>query len=242
MFSITAPGPVKLPVEEKPAPVSAPIASTTTARPYSNKRNSFHSTTTADGESVYESAQEDGQGQGEDEDSSSDEEHDDSKYKVYENDRSVQAGMNAGPPAIERIPSDRRDEDSGDESDGTAQGAPAAEDSEQPQLAKRKSVRMDVPDSPAVTAPPPITPATRHDYSTEDRAPSPEPTKPDSAPWSSRIGQADVDSEDERDPEYMNARRGLKKNTGKWEATKDAVSPKRSKSTRSKNGSVRSRA
>jgi len=40
----------------------------------------------------------------------------------------------------------------------------------------------------------------------------------------------------------MNARRGLKKNTGKWEATKDAVSPKRSKSTRSKNGSVRSRA
>jgi hypothetical protein len=242
MFSVTAPGPVKLPVEEKPAPVSAPMVNNTTARPYSNKRNSFHSTTTADGESVYESAQEDGQGQEEDEDSSSDEEHDDSKYKVYENDRSVQAGMNVGPPAIERIPSDRRDEDSGDESDGTAQGVPAAEESEQPQLAKRKSVRMNVPDSPAVTAPPPVTPATGHDYSTEDRAPSPEPTKPDSAPWSSRIGQADVDSEDERDPEYMNARRGLKKNTGKWEAIKDAASPKRSKSTRSKNGSVKGRA
>jgi hypothetical protein len=241
MFSITAPGPVKLPAEEKPAPVSAPMVSQATARPYSKQRNSFHSTTTADGESVYESAQEDGER--EDEDSSSDEEHDDSKYKVYENDRSVQAGMNAGPPAIERIPSDRRDEDSGDESDHTAQGEPVADDSsiDQPQLAKRKSVRMNVPDSPAVTAPPPVTGTTGHDYSAIDRAPSPEPTKPDSAPWSSRIGQADVDSEDERDPEYMSARKGLKKNTGKWEAVKSAASPKRTKSTRSKNGSVKGR-
>ena len=241
MFSISAPGPVKLPVEEKPAPVSAPMASDNTARPYTKQRNSFHSMTTADGESVYESAQEDGER--EDEESSSDEEHDDSKYKVYENDRSVQAGMNAGPPAIERIPSDRRDEDSGDESDHTAQGDQAGDDSsvDRPQLAKRKSVRMNVPDSPAVTAPPPITGQTGHDYSTEGRAPSPEPTKPDSAPWSSRIGQADIDSEDERDPDYMIARKGLKKNTGKWEAVKNATaSPKRTKSVKSKNGSVKS--
>lgn len=196
--------------------------------------------TTADGESIYESAQEDGNDH-EDEDSSSDEEHDDSKYQVYENDRSVQAGMNVGPPAIERIPSDRRDEDSGDESDHTATGAKDDSSIDQPRLTKRKSVRMNVPDSPAVQAPPPVTnPNVGHDYSTEDRAPSPETTRPDSAAWSSRIGQADVDSEDERDPEYMNARKGLKKNTGKWETAKAIASPKRNKSVRSNKGSVKS--
>jgi hypothetical protein len=204
--------------------------------------------TTADGESVYESAEEGGNDQ--EDDSSSDEEHDESKYKVYENDRNVQAGMNVGPPAIERIPSDRRDdEDSGDESDDTATGAGAQVDdsADTPQLAKRKSVRMNVPDSPAVTAPPPVTdPSIGHDYSTEDRAASPEPERerPGSAAWSSRIGQADVDSEEERDPQYMDARKGLKKNTGQWENVKAAVSPKRSKSVKSsasKSGSVKGR-
>jgi hypothetical protein len=250
MFSVTAPGPVKLPEEEKPAP--APVSVPMNTRPGSNKRNSFHSTTTADGESVYESAEEGGANDHED-DSSSDEEHDDSKYQVYENDRSVQAGMNVGPPEIHRIPSDRHqdEQDSGDESDDTATGAQAAGEAPRAasSLSKRKSVRMDVPDSPSVTAPPPITdPSTGHDYSTEDRAASPdgERERPGSEAWSSRIGQADVDSEDERDAEYMNARKGLKKNTGKWEAVKDnvkvAASPKRSKSvksTTSKSGSVK---
>jgi hypothetical protein len=100
---------------------------------------------------------------------------------------------------------------------------------------------MNIPDSPAVTAPPPVTGTTGHDYSTEDRAPSPEPTRPDSAAWSSRIGQADVDSEDEHDPAYLNARRGLKKNTGKWEAVGNAISPKKKsvKKAGSKSGSVK---
>ena len=257
MFSISAPGPVQLPAEAKPAPgpISVPMgpsfnSESTQSRPTgSGKRNSFTSATTADGESVYESAEEGGNGHDEDEDSSSEEEHDESKYKIYENDRSVEAGRNVGPPAVERIPSqDNGEYDSGEESDHTATGAAGNDDSsidQQPQLAKRKSVRMNVPESPAVTAPPPVTQEGGHDYSTEDRVPSPERQRPDSAAWSSRIGQADPESEeDERDPEYTSARKELKKNTGKWEAVKAAASsPKKKKSIKGSKsgGSVKSR-
>lgn len=208
--------------------------------------------TTADGESIYESA-DDGEGDdvapdARDAESSSSEEEDESRYQVYENDRSVEAGRNVGPPAVERIPSHDRRDDSGDESDDTAMGAAAqaeGDDSsiEAPKLQKRKSVRMNIPDSPAVTAPPPVTGTDgRLDYSTEDRAPSPEPQRPDSGAWSSRIGQADPDSEEERDPEYNSARKGLMRNPGKWESVKAAASPKRKKSVKgSKSGSVKSR-
>lgn len=253
MFSITAPGPVQLPPEEKPAPAPAaiapPISNEPAPRPGGNKRNSYHSMTTADGESVYESA-EDGEGENEarDNESSSSEEEDESKYQVYENDRSVEAGRNVGPPAVERIPSNDQHDDSGDESDDTAMGtgAQANDDSSidlAPKLSKRKSVRMNVPDSPAVQAPPPVTDRDGGlDYSTEDRVPSPEPQRADSAAWSSRIGQADPDSEEERDADYTTARRGLMKNTGKWESVKSAASPKRKKSVKgSKAGSVKSR-
>lgn len=256
MFSISAPGPVQLPAEEKPAPAPAPAATPAAqpelaARPGGNKRNSYHSMTT-DGESIYESAEEGGNEQ-EEEDSSSEEE-DISKYQVYENDRSVEAGRNAGPPRVERIPSHEYDDDSGDETDNTATGGTGARAGEarddssvdMPRLVKRKSVRMNVPESPTVHAPPPVTDQNdqRLDYSTEDRAPSPEPQRPDSGAWSSRIGQADIDSEEERDAEYNSARKGLMKNTGKWEAVKQAAtaSPKRKKSVKSsKAGSVRSR-
>lgn len=256
LFSVTAPGPVELPVEEKPAPAPAPAPVPQpdfAPRPGGNKRNSFHSMTT-DGESIYESAEEGGGNEQEEEDSSSEEE-DESRYQVYENDRSVEAGRNVGPPRVERIPSHEYDNDSGDETDNTATGARAGaaggnagDDSsiDMPQLVKRKSVRMNVPESPTVQAPPPVTDQhdSRLDYSTEDRAPSPEPQRPDSGAWSSRIGQADIDSEEERDAEYNSARKGLMKNTGKWEAVKQAAtaSPKRKKSVKSsKGGSVKSR-
>ncbi|WVF67302.1 hypothetical protein IAT40_002053 [Kwoniella sp. CBS 6097] len=137
-------------------------------------------------------------------------------------------------------------------------------------VARRKSVRMAVPDSPVVEkAPEPLTTSTHsHSYqpttlnndNTEelDRAASPEPDANHERvheQWSTRIGRMrdDTSDEDDIDPEYRKARRGLAKIDKKWEALSEKEKQrnaqagagaggklKKSNSTKSK-GSVKSR-
>ncbi|OCF43710.1 hypothetical protein I317_02463 [Kwoniella heveanensis CBS 569] len=285
MFSISAPGPVQLtPEKEEKEEALVP--------PPNNKRNSFHSMTSGDGNSIYESAIED-EG-GDDDEGGSSEDEDEQGYKVVENEKVARAGEIATGYG----------QDGGNESDASddtvdgrtqagagarasaatptpAQGmnhnsgrAPAPAPIEVPRppssvggstIARRKSVRMAVPDSPVVEkAPEPITTSTHsHSYqpttlSTDelDRAASPEPDENAERvheQWSTRIGRMrdDTSDEDDIDPEYRKARRGLAKIDKKWEALSEKEKQKhaqsgaggklkKSNSTRSK-GSVKSR-
>lgn len=255
--SPTVPPPAAAKPKTAPAPVMA-------------KRNSYQSMTT-DGESVYESAAEDA-GDDEDEtpapraqpaaqqqpqassqaqvqhddDGSSDEEVDESKYQVYENERSARAGLNVGPPRVEKITHQPRhqDDDAASDVTETAPGRVRASDAAST-ISKRKSVRIVNPDSPTsptsqAQAPAPIT-QDGLDYASReerDRAPSPEPARPASQ-WSSRIGNADISSDDEEDDGYKSAKKGLGRNSGNWESVTSKSANggsgvKRSKSTKSK--------
>ncbi|OCF77600.1 hypothetical protein I204_01592 [Kwoniella mangroviensis CBS 8886] len=101
-------------------------------------------------------------------------------------------------------------------------------------VSRRKSVRMAVPDSPVVEkAPPPVAahsattdeayqpPTSNYGYNEEAqgaRPTSPEPERVKSD-WSTRIGRMREDTSDEdedKDPEYMKARKGLQKLEKKW--------------------------
>ncbi|KAK4687651.1 hypothetical protein P7C73_g2464, partial [Tremellales sp. Uapishka_1] len=207
MYMVAAPGPVQLPVEEK-KPVVIP--------PPTNKRNSFHSTT-GDEASIYESAMED---------SSSEEEEEGVKgYKVVENDSIAQRGLNVGPPEkvsqpIRAYPSAAtspgrpvEDDAFSITSGSTALGKHSATQTRRKSIAK--SVRMDVPESPTD-----VKQAAPQSHSHEMGAalPSPPSEKPQQS-WSTRIGRMREDTSDEsdHDDEYLAARKGLKKNTGKWE-------------------------
>lgn len=254
MYSVSAPGPVHLPKEEKIAPPPRPLSSGpppapstgmgTGGAPVPIKRDSYQSVTT-EGGSVYESANEnfqDAQG-GETSDSESEMEFD--GYDVVENTRNAEAGAHAGPPAVERIPR-RREADDDIAEDGGSEasrdtapggGAPlqrATSGRSEATTIRRKSVRMAVPDSPVdVKAPPPILqhserPGQDDDHSDDGaagvdehgRPASPEPERP-SSQWSSRVtsGVRDDESEDDsHDEGYMQARKGLQKNTGRYEA------------------------
>lgn len=229
LFTIVAPGPVQLPREE-PKPIFIPAAAPMPVAPKAaaatravaltpTKRNSFQSLA-SDGQSVYESAvEDDGAEAGE----SSSEEEDDMGYEVVENDNITRSGVTVGPPAIEKIMMRREQKSevaddaasimSGDTA--THSRAPPSDAGSRATRRSRKSVRMAVPDSPTVEmAHPPSAPAANGP--SVDREASPEVEKAQEQ-WSTRIGQTQH-SDDEQDEEYMAARKGLKKNTGQWEA------------------------
>jgi len=238
LYTVMAPGPVQLPREVKPAPPPTPMP----APIMPSKRNSYHSTATSDRESVYESAVED-DGEPVREDSSSEEE-DEMRYKVVENDKIAQSGVIGGPLAVEKIPVRRDADEASIMSDGTAtgQGRPRAPASDAGSRGtRRKSVRMAVPPSPSVeTALAP--PAPTDGGPSVDREPSP-PLEKQQEEWSTRIGRKEDTSDDEdRDPDYASARKGLSRNSGKWEAGKTAGGGeklKRTKSRGSAKGSVK---
>lgn len=253
MFSISAPGPVNLP-EQTPEPFKIPAAKNKPERPISAKRNSFQSNASvADGNSVYESAMEDGGNGGGDESSGS--ESDTEDYKVVDNERVKRLGINVGPPEIQRVPSEQRqahqdEHEAGADSDTSVDtathkrqsgppptlapvittGARTAPSESGSTVARRKSVRMAVPDSPGPDS----------EFQT-DRAPSPVADAPrEQSQWKSRIGDMRDDTSDEsdHDPEYLAARKGLSRNSGQFEQGADG---KRKKTGTSRSGSVKSK-
>lgn len=258
LISVTAPGPVEVPRDLKPAPSSFPIAPAQTDRPRASTRASYQSMTTEEGASVYESAV-DGQG-GRDYNAESsseeEEEYQGKKYEYVDNERVKRLGINVGPPAVERIPSGNIDHDSDAESIDTElagqqshynnnnqieddRASRASRSSRQP-----KSVRITAPDSPmdTVHAPPPLTEGYPAKGSTgaaggTDRDPSPEPARPTDQKWSTRIGRMRDDTSDEEDVDegYDKARRTLSRNSGVYEEDKGR------KLGKSKSGSVRSK-
>jgi hypothetical protein len=141
-----------------------------------------------------------------------------------------------------------------------AHAAPVPAEDEK--VTRRKSVRITAPDSPHhpvsnQNQPLPPTPTQAHaghaepdsdeEYHTHahahahDRAVSPPPQRTTDAQWSTRIGRVREDSSDEEvagDEDYRRARRGLIRNTGKWETVKSSVTPEKLKR---KSGSVKSK-
>jgi hypothetical protein len=128
---------------------------------------------------------------------------------------------------------------------------------EDDKVTRRKSVRITAPDSPhhpVSNQNQPLPPTPTHAAHAEpdsdeeyrahahDRAVSPPPQRATDAQWSTRIGRVREDSSDEEvggDEDYRRARRGLIRNTGKWETVKGGVTPEKMKK---KSGSVRSKA
>lgn len=255
MYTITAPGPVQLTPEAKPAPAvpgalkqtTASSTAATVPAPRPVKRHSFNSQTTDGGNSVYEDAEDGATMEGSGSESEDDGGH---QYDVVVNEKIERRGEIARGHAVERIPGEvgdseyyaREDDGAHYESDGsedTATGRGGQGGLSVDTAGKRKSVRMDVPPSPAgVLAPGPIVSPANEAYSQSreaERAPSPEPQRVEE-PWNTRIGQQDETSDDDGDDEYRRARRGLQKNTGAWEAVKDKVGKGGKKA-----GSVRSK-
>ncbi|WVW86378.1 hypothetical protein I302_108424 [Kwoniella bestiolae CBS 10118] len=125
-------------------------------------------------------------------------------------------------------------------------------------VSRRKSVRMAVPDSPVVEkAPPAVVPHSattdnayqpptsnygyNEDQSERERPNSPEPERI-KGDWSTRIGRMrdDTSDEDDRDPEYMSARKGLRKLEKKWDAMNAEEREREKEGKLKKRGSVRS--
>jgi hypothetical protein len=268
LVSISAPGPVQLPVEEKKAVSKFP--------PPLSKSMSYASTTTAgDDQSIYESAVEEDGENGRGGDSSSDEEEVSySKgYKVVENDKVSKAGEAAGPgegkvmipapPPPARAPSVFSDK-----SDDTATGINTAINAGKTESvrSRRKSVRMNLPDSPTVETTPrsgvgssapaqdrtpsPLPPQTQthstiiNGTSTALGAPVTSTTTPSrEAQWSTRIGRMREDSSDDEDggrtDEYTKSRNKLLKNSGNWEAVEAAKEKDKAKKRASVAGSAK---
>lgn len=211
----------------------------------------------ADGASVYESAMEDGEAGGADETSGSESEAE--GYRVVDNERVKRLGINVGPPHVERVPSDQRyphqdDYDEGDETDTsvdtainnrrsgaglnlgpvvTAPGRTAPSESGSA-VARRKSVRMAVPDSPGPDS-------SFHDAHAPTSDAMEAAASRDQPQWKSRIGEMRDDTSDEsdHDPDYLKARKGLIRNSGQWELDTDGKRKK--KSGTSQTGSVKSK-
>ena len=238
LYTISAPGPVNLPKEEPAtftmpsAPVKASPAKTTvpatadgvnTAKtPVDVKRQSTASTMT--GQSVYESADE-GNAPGVADDSESEaEDEDNSRYKVVDNERIKRLGINVGPPEVEKMPEDvalqhaREDYDSAvtDDSDETAGPRPARDLAAQGggDSVRRKSVRMNVPESTST-----VNAVVAQPQTAADGAAMAEGENPMHEQWKTRIGQMreDTTDESEGDDDYREGRKGLMKNTGQWE-------------------------
>ncbi|KAL7424454.1 hypothetical protein Q5752_000138 [Cryptotrichosporon argae] len=232
LVSITAPGPV---VTDSPKPEEVEPADTAAlaARPSNQKRNSYQSVaTTGDEASIYESAFEDeGAGYGPD-DSSDDEGTEIEGYNVVENERVKRRNEIAG--------DNDASSDHTEVGDATAHNthANAAAATVPPPngdagVSRRKSVRMNVPESPTSSSRQvPTTTTTAHAVGTTLAAAptpatvSPAPDSPPGVPrkelaWDSRVGRQDDSSESDDGAEYARARRGLSRNSGRWEMVKD---------------------
>ncbi|WWC91922.1 uncharacterized protein L201_006874 [Kwoniella dendrophila CBS 6074] len=292
MFTITAPGPVQLPVEKeepKPEPKLVP--------PPNTKRNSWHSMQ-SDGASIYESANEDAANS--DSEGSSAEEEDDMGYKVVENEKIARAGEIASGVARERYGNNHEDGDD-TASDHTVEAGPTINSNgngnrappPQPislpskehdsisqvgsSVSRRKSVRMAIPDSPIVEkAPPAITSGGKttdnayipksNDYGNSNSTSNdniqayqerksgsgdsdPEETEKERIKenWSTRIGKMREDTSDEDendlDPNYLKARKGLYKIDKKWDALNAEEKERQQKEQKlKKRSSVKSKA
>ena len=206
------------------------------------------------------------------------------EYQVVDNERVKRLGINIGPPAVERVSSGNRhdegydeEEEHGDEygdgegsvtSTDTATRPPPIDTNRPPvpsvpadadgKVARRKSVRMAVPDSPAGDSPFHVQSSTSRPT---DRASSPLPTSTaanttstnadatrDQSPekhherWTTRIGRMREDTSDESDGDegYVAARKGLLRNSGKWESVKvDGEKKTKRKGTSSAGGGVK---
>ena len=219
LYHVSAPAPVWVPRE----PVKPAMINPAPAAPLPIKRNSFQSLQ-SDRESVYESAVDDQGGAAPDESSSEEEGHE-TGYDVVENESIARSGLVVGPPAVEKIPM-RQDEHVNDAPMPTIDSAigknypPAPASDAGSRMTSRKSVRMNVPDSPTTETARPAPPPT-NDGPSVDREPSPPPEK-NQEEWSTRIGRMreDTSDEEDRDEGYTRARKGLSKNSGVFQAVK----------------------
>lgn len=138
--------------------------------------------------------------------------------------------------------------------------APGPNTSSESTVSRRKSVRMAVPDSPGPNSPVTQTglqaaqaqsgqtgqqaQADGHSQPGQDRAASPESAF-EKEQWSTRIGRMrdDTSSESDHDDEYLKARKGLSRNSGKWEldGPGDKKKSKRLSKAGSAAGSVKSK-
>lgn len=256
------PAPIRMPA---PAQKEGKTETENGMPPVNKSRNSYSSATAAsDAGSVYESAVEDGGlDVGADESSGSEDEADLDKYQVVDNERVKRLGINVGPPSIERIPSSNRyaeEEHDEDDADGSVTSTDTATHASPRKgdaasilphspaqvpgttsvtsdgVARRKSVRMAVPDSPGPNSPVDM----KTPEANNKPLPSPE-VKYEAQDWNTRIGRMreDTSEESDHDEGYLKARKGLLRNSGKWEAVSDGGKEKKSK-RRSIAGSVKS--
>ncbi|KAL1410823.1 hypothetical protein Q8F55_001766 [Vanrija albida] len=224
LYSISAPGPVELPPDEPQS------------RPSIGSRPSYAST--GDQTSIYESAVEDDFNDFHEPEESDDEstELGDAGFQVVENDRLSKSPEGAAPIASEHAHEHLSD-------------LPQHED-EGAGVVRRKSVRMNLPASSSTEhldhdkglyiAPPGIFEERPYDrsYTAPDDDDSPPGTPRASGQWSTRIGHLrdDTSEEEDLDPAYTKARRGLiRSHSSKTDDKKSKRSSSKSK------GSVRSR-
>ncbi len=196
-YIVSAPGSS---IQEKPQEDIAP------ARPAAQTNGSYAPTImTADGESVYESANEEadrGADDGDDSDASDDTAADPSKYKVVENN----LGPNLGPaqPPVQaavldndattptrEIPQPQFEPDA---------PVPAATESA---IERRKSVRMAVPDSPALPESPESTARTNGNGN-------------GASTWNSKVGARHDSSDEEDNSAYAKAKKSLTTSTKRF--------------------------
>jgi hypothetical protein len=193
MTSVTAPG--RITSDAPPAPEPEPAAAPVLA---------------ADDASIYESAREE---EDDDDEVGSSDEESFSGLKVIENDRTKTPAVSAQPqPAAET-----EEEHATPKAKSTALpelappiAAPSGDGSEMTagpdgaKVRRRKSVRMNVPDTPDATTPDAL--------QAQQAAPREKPSS-----WSTRIGHSKDDSSDEDGAAYVKAKRSLSRNSGKWE-------------------------
>ena len=216
LYTVSAPGPVNLPKEETPSPAISPDKPAT---PKVVHRESYASTA---GDTVYDTADEGTPDGNPAETSESEyEEADDSRFQVVDNERIKRLGINVAPPKVEKIPDERQIHEThyegsafDSDSDETAgPGTRAAQDVSG--HTRRKSVRMNVPESPG--------PAGLG--GTVQDSPGGEAESPGAdgmhEQWTTRIGKMrdDTTDESEGDDDYRDAKKGLMRNSGQWELT-----------------------
>lgn len=218
MTSITAPGRVTSDAPP-PAPAPEPI-------PEPERAPEADKPLAADDASIYESAREDDDD--EDDDAGSSDGESFSNLKIVENDRHKRAPSNDIKAPGSSIPEPEAEEE---HSTPKAKNTPLPElappvtapgrvapsvdgsevtaDGDGAKVRRRKSVRMNVPDTPDSAAPNPL-------QDQQASAPSPAPRETASG-WSTRIGKSKDESSDEEGAAYVKAKRNLSRNSGKWE-------------------------
>ncbi|WVR09610.1 hypothetical protein IAU60_006682 [Kwoniella sp. DSM 27419] len=243
MYSVSAPGPVQLtPEEEKPQPMAKVTA------PVHTKRNSFQSMTSDNNSvyesAVEDGGHDDDSSEDEDMEGYKVVENDKvARAGDMATGRARDQDDNASAASDDTVGAAAKGNTNANRATAPPPmylpTAPTSTGGSALGVNRRKSVRMAVPDSPSVEktpppevkAPAPLTNAkdsqayrgepTQTDDSGPqvDRAPSPEPERMQEQ-WSTRIGRMREDTSDEEDvdPDYMKARKGLAKIDKKWEA------------------------